>query len=208
MPIAAALTAFRIETATLQGFIAKAFTQDAAGAYLLTPQERSFVVDSTFLRIFIAWEGFLEQAFVLYLLGYPSSAGKVAVRHATPVSEQHARDILIGTQKFVDWANPEIVRRLAKLYLTNGEPIEPVISAIQADLFDLKTVRNAAAHLTSTTGKPLDALASRRLSHVCSNIAVSDFVLSPDPTPGAGGSILDSYIEILDAGADNIANWA
>src|SRR5437660_12240702 len=91
MPIVAALTAFRTEVATLQGFVAKAFTQDDAGAYLLTPQERSFVVDSAFLRIFIAWEGFLEQAFVSYLLGHPSSAGKTTVRHALPASDQHAR---------------------------------------------------------------------------------------------------------------------
>lgn len=166
MAIAAALTAFRTEVTTFQGFVSKAFTQDAGGAYFLTPPERSFVVDSAFLRIFIAWEGFLEEVFVSYLLGQPSAAGKLAVRHAIPSSEQHARDILIGTQKYVDWANPEIVRRLARLYFVNGEPIEPVISSIQNDLFDLRTVRNAAAHLTSTTGKSLDALASRRLGRV------------------------------------------
>lgn len=207
MAIAAALTMFRAEVTTFQGFVSKAFTQDASEAYLLTHPERSFVVESAFLRIFIAWEGFLEEVFVRYLLGQPSSTGKIAVRHVSPTSEQHARDILIGTQKYVDWANPEIVRRLARLYFVNGEPIEPVISSIQNDLFDLRTVRNAAAHLTSTTGKALDALASRRLGRVCTNITVGDFVLSADPTT-SGSSILDSCIAIIDAGAHNMANWA
>ncbi|MBL9173477.1 MAG: hypothetical protein JNL10_08090 [Verrucomicrobiales bacterium] len=208
MSVVAAFTEFRAEVAILQGFVARAFTQDSGGAYLLSSQERSFVVDSAFLRIFIAWEGFLEKAFISYLLGNPSSSGKGAVRYVAPTSVQHARDILIGAQKYVDGANPEIVRKLARLYLANGEPIEPVISSLQADLFDLKTVRNAAAHLTSTTGKLLDSLASRRLGRVCTNISVSDFILSRDPTAGAGGSVLDSYIKIMDAGAYNIANWA
>jgi hypothetical protein len=208
MPIPSAFAAFRAEIVTYQGIITKAFTQDAAGAYMLTSQERSFVVDSSFLRIFIAWEGFLEGVCVGYMRGYPSSSGKTALRFATPVSDQHAREILIGTQKFVDWANPEIVRKLVKLYLTNGEPIDGVISAIQGDLFDLKTIRNAAAHLTSTTGKALDALASRRLHTVQRNISVGDFVLSVNPDDAGGGSILNTYIDLLDAAADNIANWA
>lgn len=207
MPIAAALTAFRAEVTTCQGFVSKAFTQNTAGTYLLTSPERSFVVDSAFLKIFIAWESFLEEVFVRYLLGQPSTTGKLAVRHATPSSDQHAREILIGTQKYVDWSNPEIVRRLARLYFSNGEPIEAVLGSIQNDLFDLKTVRNAAAHLTSTTGKSLDALASRRLGRVCTNIAVSDFVLSANPATGGTTSVLDGYLAVIDAGAHNIANW-
>lgn len=207
MPISAALSLFRSEVATFQSHVTKAFTPNASGAYLLTQQERSFVVDSAFLRIFIAWEGFLESVFIYYLLGNPSSAGTLAVRHATPATEQHARDMLIGTQKYVDWANPEIVRKLAKLYFYNGEPIEPVISAIQGDLFDIKTVRNAAAHLTSLTRKQLDALASRKLRRTCTMISVSDFILSADPAHSTGGSVLDNYVSILDAGADNIAKW-
>lgn len=208
MPIVSALTAFRTEVDIFQGFVGKAFTQNTAGEYFLNSQERSFVVDSAFLRIFIAWEGFLEQVFVAYLCGHPSSAGKTAVRYAAPTSDQHARDILVGTQRYVDWSNPQIVCNLAKLYLGSGEPVHPVLSSIQTDLFDLRTVRNAAAHLTSTTGKSLDALASRRLSRVCTNITVSDFILSPDPSSGAGNSVLDSYIAILNAGAYNIANWS
>ncbi|GDX10900.1 hypothetical protein LBMAG57_26720 [Verrucomicrobiota bacterium] len=207
MPIGTALTAFRAEIATHQGYITNAFVQDAAGNYLMGAQQQSFVVDSAFLRMFIAWETFLEEVFVRYLLGNPSVAGTLAVLFANPGTEERAREMLVGTQKYVDWANPEIVRKLSRIYFNNGEPIGPAISAIQSDLFDLKTVRNAAAHLTTTTGRLLDALATRRLGHNCINISVSGFVLAPDPTPGAAGSILDSYIVLLDATAHNIANW-
>ncbi|RYE28534.1 MAG: hypothetical protein EOP48_33375 [Sphingobacteriales bacterium] len=208
MSLSLILSSFRTEVATSLRFITKSFSQDAAGTYFLTSDEQSFIVDSAFLRLFIAWEGFLENSFIHYILGNPSSTGKSAVRHATPPSEQHARDMLIGTQKYVDWANPQIICKLSKLYLKNGEPIEPTINSIQSDLFDIKTVRNAAAHLTSSTGRSLDALASRRLQHTCTNITVSDFILSQDPAAGASGSILDGYSQILDVCAEKIANWA
>lgn len=208
MALVTLLTTFRAEVALHQGYISKAFSQDSAGSYVLNVGERSFVVDAAFLRIFIAWESFLEGAFVDYMMGQPSASGRIPTRFIAPPNEQHARDTLIGTQKYVDWSNPEIVRKLSKSYFQNGEPIDAVISANQSDLFDLKTLRNAAAHLTSTTGKSLDALASRRLLHTCTNISVSDFVLAVDPSSGTTGStILTGYINMLDAAAEALANW-
>lgn len=208
MPIGGALNTFRIEVATFNGYITRAFTQNTSGAYVLSSSERAFIVDSAFLRMFIAWEVFLEEVFVRYLLGHTSTAGKGAQRLALPPNDQHAIELLIGTQKYVDWANPEIVRKLAKLVFINGDPILPIIGSIQTDLFDLKTVRNGAAHLTSTTSKQLDALASRKLGGARVNIAVSDFLSSVDPGSASGATILAGYLALLDAAADNIANWA
>lgn len=175
--------------------------------FILSPSEQSFVVDSSFLRIFIAWETFVETAFVSYLLGATSTAGRAAVRYSSPPSEAHARSLLIGTQKYVDWANPEIVRKLAGNHFQNGEPIGSAISSIQNDLFDLRTIRNAAAHLTATTSHPLDALASRRLQRVCTGISVSQFVLTIDSAVAGNVTVMDSYLSLLDSAAENIAAW-
>lgn len=207
MPIAAALATFRGSTSTYKGYINKAFTLDANGGYYLTKSEQAFVVESAFLRMFIAWETLLESAFIQYLLGAASGKGRIAQRHAVPQNGTHAHELLLGTQKYVDWANPEIVRTLAKLYFANGEPIGQVVASIQSDLFDLKTVRNAAAHLTNTTGHRLDAVASRRLSRTTSGISVTDFLLSLDPNVTTATTILDGYLGQLDVAAENIANW-
>ena len=75
----------------------------------------------------------------------------------------HAHRILIGTQKYVDWSNPEIIRRLCNLFFDPSNPFDTYIASINTDLFDLKTIRNAAAHLTSTTSQQLDSLATRKL---------------------------------------------
>ncbi len=207
MPIASALAVFRSNVTALNGYITRAFTQNVAGTYFLDASERAFVVESAFLRIFIAWESFLEEALIMYLLGHPSAAGRAAWRLASPPDEAHARSMLIGTQKYVDWANPEIVKKISELFFRNGEPIRPAINAIQSDLFDLKTVRNALAHLSSTTSRALDSLATRRLGISVSNILPIDFLLSNDPAAAAPTTILSSYVSLLDATANNIACW-
>lgn len=208
MPLLSALTDYRARVTSNVQHISRAFTQDSSGKYILTSAEQSFVVDAAFLRMFIAWESFLEEIFVGYLMGYPSSAGRVATRYATPMSERHARELLIGTQKYVDWANPEIVRKLAQLFFDRGEPIGPLVASIQTDLFDLKTVRNAAAHLTSTTGGALDALATRKLGKHSQGVSVSDFLLSIDASSGGAATVIDSYVGLLDAASFNVVSWA
>jgi hypothetical protein len=140
-------------------------------------------------------------------MGHPSAGGRTATRFASPSSDRHARQILIGTQKYVDWANPEVVRKLSKLYFDNGEPIGPLVASIQTDLFDLKTIRNAAAHLDSTTGRALDGVATRKLARISQSITVSDFLLSMDPTGGGSSTILDFYVSLLDAASHNVVSW-
>lgn len=208
MSLPSALTDYRAKVASYVQYIQRAFTQDSSGEYMLTTAEQSFVVDAAFLRVFIAWESFLEEVFVGYLMGYPSSTGRVAERYATPLSERHARELLIGTQKYVDWANPEIVRKLAQLFFERGEPIGPLVASIQTDLFDLKTIRNAAAHLTSTTSGALDALASRKLGRHSQGVSVAGFLLSMDSSSGGSATVLDSYVSLLDAASYNVVSWA
>jgi hypothetical protein len=164
------------------------------------------LVESAFLRLFIAWETFIEDTFIHYMVGTPSARGIVLNRYVAPLDMQHAQSIALGNTRFVDWATPDAVRRLAGLYFHLGDPFESVLSGIHADLLDLKTVRNAAAHLSSTTTAQLDALASRKLGTPVANIGVAAFVTSPDPASVPGESILQTYERSLDAAADLIAN--
>jgi hypothetical protein len=201
------LSDYKTKVSACMQYIGKAFAQDSSGKYILTTAEQSFVVDAAFLRIFIAWESFLESIFVGYLMGHPSTGGRFAKKFASPPTEIHARELLIGTQKYVDWANPEIVRKLAQLYFDKGEPLGPLVASIQTDLFDLKIVRNAAAHLTSTTGRALDGLATRKLGKSIQGVTVSDFLLSMDASAGGSDTILNIYVNLLDAASYNVVSW-
>jgi hypothetical protein len=163
------------------------------------------IVEAALLRTFVAWETFLESSFVQYMMGEVTASGRMIPCYASPPSLEHAMRMLIGTLTFVDWSAPDKVRKLAKLYFPGGDPFETVISSVTSDIYDLKSIRNASAHTSSTTQRALDGLASRKLQTPVANISVTDFVLTVDPTSPVGGTILQNYVTVLDAAATRIA---
>lgn len=69
--------------------------------------------------------------------------------------------------------------------------------------FNLKTIRNAAAHISATTQQNLDGLASRLLLHTVVNISVESLISKIEPTSGL--SYFEYYKQKLDIVAAKIA---
>lgn len=206
MALAQILADFKTSVADGLSYIVMAHSQDAAGHYVHPEKTRQFISESAFLKIFIGWEEFLEKSFLDFMMGELSTAGNIVATFVSPPDIQHARKLVVGTQKFVDWSNPEIVRRLSMLYFDQGHPFDPFIASINQDLMDMRTIRNSSAHLSSTTIQQLDALGSRKLNRPCSNIKVPDLILALDPASTSGSTILDNYLALLDIAAVGIAN--
>ena len=143
MTLQDSLNSLRQGISESNNFISIAFEVDSNGNELFDEPKRDFVISSSFLKVFIYWEQFLEDVFAKYLCGEPAINGTNVVKFLNLSDRDHVLSVLIGTQKYVDWANHEIVRRLAKLYLQDGEPLNSNISAIASELADLKTIRNA-----------------------------------------------------------------
>ena len=204
MLLSETIIAFRTGIYETNAIIQKAYETDSSRHDIFDKTQQEFIVSSAFLKMFIHWESFVESSFASYLTGETSTSGTIVSKHVMPADRNHALKILIGTQKYVDWANHDIVRRLANLYLEDGEPFSSNISAIARELSDLKTVRNAAAHLSSTTQHQLDALASRVLGRSISKSTVANFILQLHPDDSTK-TILQKYQELLDLAADNIA---
>lgn len=206
MSLMDSLTTFRVSVVEANSFIDLAFQQDGVGNYVLPQNQREFMTDSAYLKLFIAWETFLENSFIKYMLGEPSILGRAITRYVQPRDEKHANSLLIGTQKYVDWSNPEIVKRLCNLHFAPGNPFDTFISSMMTDLFDLKTIRNAAVHLTSTTRPQLDSLGTRKLKRSCNNLKVSDLIFAVDPDSASNETVLTTYLNKLDVSAEGIAN--
>lgn len=204
MSLSDSVANFRSGVSEINSIVQKVYDTDPHGNDIFTEDQKDFVVSSAFLKMFIFWESFVEDSFARYLVGEVSTDGTYVNKYVTPNDRAHALKILIGTQKYVDWANHEIVKRLAKLYFEEGEPFSTNISSISTDLADLKTIRNAAAHLSSTTQHQLDALASRVLGSQVSNTTVGQFVVQLHPN-NTTRTILQNYQDILDVAAENIA---
>lgn len=204
MPLAQTLQDFRDSVQNCLTYIQVGFGTDSSGAYLYSEDVRLFISESSFLKIFISWESFLEDSFIKYLQGTPSINGVHPIKYASPTSIDHAQKIVIGTQKYVDWSNPEIVRKLASIFFDTGYVFNTHISSINAELMDLRTIRNAAAHLSSTTSQKLDSLSTRLLRRHCVNIKVGELIF--EINPDTNNTLLDDFLSLLDIAAENIAN--
>ena len=204
MSLADSLSEFRLGIAQTNNLVSMAYEQDSDGNDIFDSTKKEFVISSAFLKMFIYWEAFIEESFSKYLIGELSTGGTGVNRYISPIDREHALKILVGTQKYVDWANHEIVRRLANLYLENGDPLASNIASISSELADLKTVRNAAAHLSSTTRHQLDALSTRVLSQNTTNTDVATFMMKLHPLDSTK-TVLQYYQNLLDIAAENIA---
>jgi hypothetical protein len=184
--------------------IALAHATDANGSYVNGPDVRSFMTEASVLKIYIAWERYVEQSFLSYLMGSPSTTGAAVASYLTAPTSEHANLVLIGTQKYVDWGNPDIVARLATLYFENGGPFKAAMAAVTSDLYDLRAIRNAAAHLSTTTSAQLDGVALRRLGRPIRGVTVYELVTGAD-TSAIGSTVLEYYEAILTGTAAIIA---
>lgn len=195
------LTTFRNKALQCRSMIARAHTQDASGQYVLTEPERSSAYAKCFLDLHIAYEEFIETITIHYLLGGLTQMGTTVVRYVSPIDEQHANNILIGSQRYFDWTNPTLINKIIKLYLKDGGPILPAYNGISSDLIDIKTIRNGCAHFSTTTQNPLDSLYAKLTGRVFSPVTISQLLSESDPNDRSR-TIYQRYESILDSSAE------
>ena len=81
-----------------QDYIDYAHQRYASGRYKLKNNLRIFISESSFLKMFIAWERFLESCFIDYLMDEPSIQNNRPAKFANPINVQHAQELLKGTK--------------------------------------------------------------------------------------------------------------
>ncbi|HWD88020.1 MAG TPA: hypothetical protein VG367_07840 [Mucilaginibacter sp.] len=207
MAIAQNLADFRTAVNDLMLHINFAHQRYNNNSFKIARNLREFICESAFLRIYIAWETFLENCFVDYLLNEVSILSNRPAKWVNPIDKEHALQIIIGNQRHMDWSNPEIVRKISGIFFHQGYVFNAVLSAINNDLFDLKTIRNSAAHTSSTTASKLDGLSTRILNTPCNNYTAYRLLFSNDPRSATQNqTVLVRYLQIIDVAAEQIAN--
>lgn len=203
MPLNGILAALQTDIGECDGLIATAHRQDAAGAFIFEERQRQQITTAAFLNMFIAWETFLEQSFAHFLVGHPSISLRYPVRRAAPATINAAHDMIIGTMKYFDYGNHDLMIKMARIYFANGHPFEPHLTSMSARLAELRTMRNAAAHVTTTTQTKLDNLALNLLGTPARSIPLYTLLMSSRP---GGLSVFAQYRDELLAAASLIAN--
>ncbi len=165
---------------------------DPAGRYVRDLAERQLVTQASYLKLYMSFERFLECSFIHYAMGFSSCMGGMAECFASPTSRDHAISMFKGLQRYTDWSDPARVRQLARIYFKGGEPFESALASSHSDLLDMKTIRNAAAHLSTSTSDQLEALILRRTGNAVPGLSAYDALMA-----SSTGSLVPIFTECL-----------
>jgi hypothetical protein len=193
MPVAQALAEFKAAVAQCDSLIANAHQANATGAALLPALDREQITVAAFLNMFIGWETFLEVSLAHLMAGAPTISGVAPKKYVSPITPNDACAMIIGAMRFFDYANHDHVRKMVNLYFHNGYPYEPHLSGIMSDLADLKTMRNASAHVSSTTQMKLEGLALRIFGQPKPGITLYQILTAVDPRSSLVDTVFLTY---------------
>jgi hypothetical protein len=206
MTIAQSLNEFNSNVAQCDSLIVTAHRSDSAGNGFFPQRDREQITVGAFLNLFIAWEAFIETALCDFMMGSVTVGGTRPKRHVRPPNRAHSSRMVIHTQRYFDYANHNNVQRMASLFFADGYPFVEPLRSIDAELADLKSIRNACAHLSSTTTASLEALAGRIMGQPQPGISVYRLLTSVNErNRGTGTTVYSMYRDILRAAATLIA---
>lgn len=206
MLLAQALAAFKADVAQCDNLIANAHQDGPGGTPFLPEMDRRQITVAAFLNVFIAWESFLETTLAALMVGEPTISGTHPVRYVVPRDLQAAKALVKGVMKYFDYANHENFKQTVRMYFENGYPYEPHLSGLIGDLVDLKAMRNASAHLSTTTQNALEGAAMRIFARPRLGVTLYDLLTSIDPRSPNGETVFLAYKNKLVVAAELMAN--
>jgi hypothetical protein len=170
------------------------------------------VVQLAFLQAYLAWEQFLEEAFILYLLGKKSPSGFSPKRYASPPTREHALKMAAAEARHTDWTAIDMIVKRANRCFGSGRPFVKSLRLRTNLLNDLKTLRNAAAHASTEARGNFESLVRREIGHLPANWQVGSFLAATKLNPTAPiGSVppvpitfLEHYLKEIAAIAEEI----
>lgn len=161
--------------------------------------EYEALVELAFLKAYIGWEVFVEQAFYVYAQGYPAPDGSRAVRYVRPNDDDHVTQLIQPHPlRYVDWTVPETIRSRAKSFFKDGEPFETVLASSTHFLHNLKKIRNAIAHASIDAVSKYESYATTTLGRPCTGLRPGAFLIEPAPG-NSQSTILADFFEQLRA---------
>lgn len=176
-----------------------------AGIPQCSQQYKDVITEAAFLNSFMAWETFLEESFIAYLLGSPPPVGPPPVRHVTPATRAIAVGILNPDKMdYLKWTVPHKIINRAESFFDNGGYYAPTLRSQESILKDISTIRNAIAHAQTSAREKFERVVRRRLSTVPANLTVGKFLTTRVPGSSPPETFFSEYVGKIRYAADNI----
>jgi hypothetical protein len=170
---------------------------------LINPKRRDSLTELAFFRVFSAWEAFLEETFILYLLGQQPPRGRKAYRYGFPPNEEAAYEWVADGRQYANWTVDQVKSRSKRLF-RNGHPFDPTLTSNHNLLHQLKTVRNAIAHESANARQKFETLVRNELATFPPNTTVGSFLLTTKPRTNPPASFFEFYLDEIAKAAEQI----
>lgn len=168
-------------------------------------QYKEIITEAAFLNSFMAWETFLEESFISYLLGDPPPVGGPPIRHVAPSTRPIAIGILNSEGvDYIKWTVPQKIITRAESFFQNGGYYSAILRSQESILKEINTVRNAIAHSQTSAKEKFEKVVRRRLSHLPPNMTVGKFLGTRVPASSPPETFFSEYLDRIRYAADNI----
>ena len=142
-----------------------------------TNDHLEMVVSLAFLSGFLAWEKFLEESFILYLMGKSAPNGYAPIRHVFPRDRDHANEFCKGDRKFSAWDDVNFVTTRSDQFFLDGRPFSDSLRTVLNLLNNMKTIRNAIAHQSTASQDKFENFVRHELGHFPHRTNPGNFLL-------------------------------
>lgn len=147
--------------------------------HITDPDVRALTFESALSRGFRAYENFVEGVFLAYMVGEPTVSGAATARYVSPPSREHARRMLQGKARFLDWAEPTTVVERGEYFLNTEGPLSTAVVQSWNTIDWMRRMRNHVAH------NSVESLGQYRK-------VVAAITLVDPPTPPRPGELLQT----------------
>jgi hypothetical protein len=103
-------------------------------------------VEAAFLQMQRAWEAFLEEILLGYLLGETPVSGQPIITYFTVANKDIGRRLLYQERAYCDWINEEAVRNRFALFFPTPNRVDDALRLIIGELREIAKIRNVIPH--------------------------------------------------------------
>ena len=133
------------------------------------------IVELSFLKTYLAWELFLEESFIRYMIGGKTSTGYKVVSYVNPKTRLRAREFIKEGKNYANCTPDEIIRK-ANLFFKE-EPYGMTLRPIISQLNEMKCIRNRITHGSHHSNEKFKSLVRSKASYAPNGITVGAFLL-------------------------------
>ncbi len=172
---------------------------------LISTKRRDALIELAFLRAFLAWEAFLEESFILYLMGQRAPRGRAPQRFAFPPTHKAALEwIKPENRPYAEWTHATNVSSRAEKFFKDGRPFASVLRIQQNAFEEARKIRNAISHRSKSVRETFEHLIRDKLKTLPANLTVGGFLNTTVPGSAPPISFMEFYLSRIDFSAKQI----